>query len=68
MAGSEKTGYENATDHLLENAYYIVTPPEGFNQNGCCGYGNISPKYSEKCQTHYRRCADCGAIPLVLII
>ena len=26
MAGSEKTGYENSTDHLLENAYYIVTP------------------------------------------
>ena len=25
MAGSE-TGYENSTDHLLENAYYIVTP------------------------------------------
>ena len=22
MAGSEKTGYENSTDHLLENAYY----------------------------------------------
>ena len=29
MTGSEKTGYENSTDHLLENAYYIVTPPEG---------------------------------------
>lgn len=26
MAGSEKTGYENSNDHLLENAYYIVTP------------------------------------------
>ena len=26
MAGSEKTGYEYSTDHLLENAYYIVTP------------------------------------------
>ena len=26
MAGSEKTGYESSTDHLLENAYYIITP------------------------------------------
>ncbi|MEY8354816.1 prephenate dehydrogenase [Lachnospiraceae bacterium 54-53] len=26
MAGSEKAGYENSTDHLLENAYYIITP------------------------------------------
>ena len=25
MAGSEKTGYENSTDHLLENAYYMIT-------------------------------------------
>lgn len=26
MAGSEKTGYENSTDHLLEKAYYVITP------------------------------------------
>lgn len=26
MAGSEKTGYAHASDRLLENAYYILTP------------------------------------------
>ena len=24
----KKTGYENSTDHLLENAYYMITPTE----------------------------------------
>lgn len=37
MAGSEKTGYEHSSDHLLENAYYIITPtaksrPEDLNR------------------------------------
>ena len=26
MAGSERTGYHNSSSHLLENAYYILTP------------------------------------------
>ena len=26
MAGSERSGFANSTDHLLENAYYILTP------------------------------------------
>ncbi len=26
MAGSEKTGVQNSTDYLIENAYYLITP------------------------------------------
>ena len=26
MAGSEKSGYSNSNDHLMENAYYVITP------------------------------------------
>ena len=26
MAGSERSGFEYSSDHLLENAYYILTP------------------------------------------
>ena len=26
MAGSERSGFEYSSDHLLENAYYIITP------------------------------------------
>ena len=31
MAGSEKTGYENATDRLVENAFYPITPTSKTN-------------------------------------
>ena len=65
MAGSEKTGYENATDHLLENAYYIVTPPEGLDQSGS-ETGNIPPKYAENANRIIAVAQTVGAIPLVL--
>lgn len=32
MTGSEKTGYGNADAHLMENAYYILTPSKASSQ------------------------------------
>ncbi len=52
MAGSEKTGYENSTDHLLENAYYIVTPS-----------GQSTPEQVERVAEIARM---LGAIPMIL--
>ncbi len=52
MAGSEKTGFSNSTDYLLENAYYIITPA-----------GNVPlAKVSE----YVELASSLGAIPLVL--
>lgn len=52
MAGSEKTGYENSTDHLLEKAYYIITPT-----------AKTSPLQIERIR---RIALAIGAIPMVL--
>lgn len=52
MAGSEKTGYDSATDRLLENAYYALTPSA------------LSPEDSiEKMVLLVKK---IGAIPIVL--
>lgn len=52
MAGSEKTGYQNSTRNLLENAYYILTP---------------TPKTpSSITDTLYRLVTEIGAIPILL--
>lgn len=52
MAGSEKTGYEHATDRLLENAYYPITPTD-----------TVENDYVEE----YRQIvSDIGAIPITI--
>lgn len=38
MAGSEKTGYANASDILLENAFYAITPTKATTQNMLARY------------------------------
>lgn len=52
MAGSEKTGFESASDRLIENAYYIITP------------GGEVPL--EKLTDFTELVSSLGAIPMVL--
>ncbi len=52
MSGSEKSGYVYSTDHLLENAYYVVTPGEGVPQ--------------EKVEAFCRLIRTLGALILIL--
>ena len=52
MAGSEKTGYANATDRMIENAWYILTPG-----------GNVP---IEKVSAFTEFIRSLGAMPLIL--
>lgn len=52
MAGSERSGFSNSSDHLLENAYYIITPGEEVAL--------------EKISDFTELISSLGAIPLVI--
>lgn len=52
MAGSEKTGYQNSTIQLLENAFYVLTPTAK------------TPEFM--INTMKKLVTDIGAIPIVL--
>lgn len=52
MAGSEKTGYENANDRLVENAYYPITPTS-----------LVDKKYVEELTEILKK---IGAIPILI--
>lgn len=51
MVGSERSGYDAASDRLIENAYYFVTPSS-----------TVSSKQVEEFRTFLE---DLGAIPIV---
>ena len=50
MAGSEKSGFTNSSDHLIENAYYILTPSNAATEADIEKYTSLV--------------RDLGAIPL----
>ncbi|MBQ3545277.1 MAG: prephenate dehydrogenase [Lachnospiraceae bacterium] len=52
MAGSEKTGYRNASTTLLENAYYAITPTKDTDK--------------EKLNEFYKLIETLKAIPVIL--
>lgn len=52
MAGSEKTGYKNSTDFLLENAYYLLTDGDAIEPSILADFKELI--------------ASLGAIPLCI--
>lgn len=52
MAGSERSGFSNSSDHLLENAYYILTPGGQVSLNKLTAFSELVD--------------SLGAIPMVL--
>lgn len=52
MAGSERSGFAYSSDHLLENAYYMITPGDGVSLEKITEFSDFI--------------ASLGALPLVM--
>ena len=64
MAGSEKNGFANSKAHLIENAYYILTPSAKVSEEKINAYRNfVSSLKALPIVLDYR---SLGAIPMVL--
>lgn len=73
MAGSEKTGYANSTDSLLENAYYLLTPSEENRPEDICLLKELISYTNANCvvlspEDHDRITAAISHIPHIIAV
>ena len=73
MAGSEKTGYLNATDILLENAFYLLTPTDKNSETDITLLKDLVKKTGANCvvidaDRHDRITAAISHVPHLLAV
>ncbi len=71
MAGSEKTGYENAKAHLMENAYFILTPGAEVSDDQISRYVELVSSFNAiplvlSCEDHDYITAGVSHLPHII--
>ena len=71
MAGSEKSGLSNATDHMFENAYFILTPEKDVPQEMIEAYKKLVRSFQAlplvlSCEEHDYVTAAVSHLPHVI--